>query len=62
MLNPPPSRVAQREARRKRVEEFKTRHGIAPASAEYTAALIARVERVKTAHILRYHPEMADKK
>jgi hypothetical protein len=62
MLKPPPSRVAQREARRKRVEEFKRERGIAPASEEYKARHLERGERVTALHIARYHPEMADKK
>ncbi len=62
MLKPPPSQVAQHAARRQRAEEFKRRHGIAPAPEKYKAGLIAHVERVKAAHIARYHPEMADKK
>jgi ABC-type antimicrobial peptide transport system ATPase subunit len=56
MEKPPSlSRTAQRLAREKRVAEFRERHGIYPAAAEYKAEHLARGRLAVLRHIARYH-------
>jgi hypothetical protein len=52
---PPPSNVAAKEARRKRAEEFKRRHGIGPASEEFKARCVDHAARVAAWAKATYH-------
>ncbi len=54
-MKPPRSNVADREARRKRVEEFKALHGLGPVSEETKARCLAYVDHVRDHHVRIYH-------